>query len=94
MGILIDAHSKRIIFTIDPKLRPQITMCDFADVQRWQSYESGLQEQNNFGATRMLLSRHFVSVYIRDPNHPRYDFYTQNDVDADQWVARLDALLN
>ena len=94
VGILLDTQAKRIAFTIDPKLRPQITLCDFADVQRWQAYHQGVESQNEYGAKQRLLTKHFVSVYIRNPDNPRYDFYADNDVDADQWVARFDALLN
>ena len=94
VGILIDAQSKRIAFTIDPEVRPQVTVCDFVDVQRWQSYSQGVETQNQYGAIQASISKYFVSVYIRNPDHPRYDFFTANDVDADQWLARFDALLN
>lgn len=94
IGILVDATNKKIAFTIDPELRPQITVCDFTDVQRWQYYNNNVEWQNGYGATQSILQKYFVSVYIRDPEHPRYDFFTKNDVDADQWVARFNALLN
>lgn len=94
VGILIDAKNKKIAFTIDPELRPQVTVCDFSDVVHWESYSQGVDQQNQYGARTTLLERWFVSVYIRDPDQPRRDFLAQNDVDADKWVARLDTLIN
>lgn len=94
VGILVDAQARRIAFTLDPKVRPQITVCNFADVQRWQAYSQGIDTQNEYGVTQNSISKHYMSVYIRNPDQPRYDFFTADSVDADQWVARLDALLN
>lgn len=94
VGILIDARAKRIAFTLDPEVRAQAVICDFADVQRWQAYSRGVENRDEYGVTQSAISNHFVSVYIRNPDQPRYDFFAANDTDADQWVARLDALLN
>lgn len=94
VGILVDGQARRIAFTLDPKVRPQVIVCDFVDVQRWQAYSQGVETQNQYGATRSLISKHYVSVYIRNPEQPRYDFFAADSVDADQWVARLSALLN
>lgn len=94
VGILIDAKNKKIAFTIDPELRPQVTVCDFSDVVRWEAYSQGVEQHNQYGARITLLERWFVSVYIRDPDQPRRDFLAENDVDADKWVARLDTLIN
>ena len=94
VGILVDAQAGRIAFTLDPKVRPQVIVCDFVDVQRWQAYSQGVESQNQYGVTRSLISKHYVSVYIRHPDQPRYDFFAADSVDADQWVARLNALLN
>ncbi|PKG34154.1 hypothetical protein [Psychrobacter sp. Sarcosine-3u-12] len=94
VGILIDAQARRIAFTLDPKTRPQVLVCNFNDVQRWQAYSQGVETQNQYGATLSSMSKYYVSVYIRNPEQPRYDFFTTDSTDADQWVARLGALLN
>ncbi|WP_201566943.1 hypothetical protein [Psychrobacter immobilis] len=94
VGILIDTQTRRIALTLDPKVRPQVLVCNFNDVQRWQAYSQGVETQNQYGATLSSMSKYYVSVYIRNPEQPRYDFFTTDSTDADQWVARLDALLN
>ncbi|WP_367110073.1 hypothetical protein [uncultured Psychrobacter sp.] len=94
VGILIDTQARLIAFTLDPNTRPQVTVCNFDDVQRWQAYSQGVETQNQYGVTLSSMSKHYVSVYIRNPEQPRYDFFTTDSTDADQWVARLDALLN
>ena len=94
VGILIDTQARRIALTLDPNTRPQVTVCNFDDVQRWQAYSQGVETQNQYGVTLSSMSKYYVSVYIRNPEQPRYDFFTTDSTDADQWVARLDALLN
>lgn len=94
VGILIDTQTRRIALTLDPKVRPQVLVCNFNDVQRWQAYSQGVETQNQYGVTLSSMSKHYVSVYIRNPEQPRYDFFTTDSTDADQWVARLDAILN
>ena len=94
VGVLIDAKSKRIALTLDPEARPQIIICDFIDIRRWRSYSKGFETKNEYGATLSEFSKYFVSIYIKDPAQPRYDFFAINEIDADRWVARLDALVN
>lgn len=94
VGILVDSKARRIALTLDPEVRPQALICDFADIQRWQSYSQGAELQNDYGVAQGSVSNYFLSIYIRNPDQPRYDIFAANKVEADKWVARLDALLN
>lgn len=94
VGILIDVQAKRIALTLDPEVRPQAIICDFNDVQRWQAYSQGAEIQNQYGVSAGSVSNHFLSIYIRNPDQPRYDIFAANEAEADKWVARLNALLN
>lgn len=101
-GILIDDQQKKIAFI--QSTGSVVVLCNYSDVRSWRivhrndtkhhaSYDNLTRTVNITGTTSKTLITNIV-VTLASPDYPLVQFVAGTPTEANQWIARLDALIN
>lgn len=100
-GILVDNHQKKIAFL--QSTGSEILLCNYSDIRSWRIgtvEETNYHGQYNSVTNTMNLKQntktHMINIIVTlaSPDYPQTQFVAGTHIEADQWIARLSALIN
>lgn len=98
VGLLIDNQNKKMAFTLSQD-NNDAYISDFTDVRSW--YSTAHNEETQYrnaqgayaGSSTTTLQR-TITITIANAEYPEFKFLVFNPNESNQWIARLDALIN
>ena len=100
-GILVDNQQKKIAFL--QSTGSDVLLCNYSDVRSWRvgsMQETSFHGQYNSVTNTVNLKEntrtHMINIIVTlaSPDYPQVQFVAGTHVEADQWIARLSALIN
>ena len=91
LGIAIDESQRKVAFTLYHST--QIYICDFYDIRSWSPISETTTTITSNGNIYQK-DANAVLVNIANPKHPQFIFSAKSHRHANEWIARLSALIN
>jgi hypothetical protein len=100
-GILVDNQKKRIAFL--QSTGSEVILCNYSDIRSWRvgsiqetSYHGQYNSVTNTMNLKENTKTHMINIIVTlaSPDYPQVQFVAGTNVEADQWISRLSALIN